>query len=243
MSNDPPTRSEQELLKQKYYEQKDVVSQYDASRFGSPVGAWVKQSEEAAVARLMGELPVRPGSVGLDLPTGTGRMIPLLRQRCARVIAADLSEKMLVEARKHGADEYLLGDASQLPLAAGSVDFILSNRFIFHVDDLHKYFAEAARVLKPQGGFVFDAYNWTPKAWFPGAQRQWGGRMFTHSRRTIEAGARQAGCSVVACHGVFVLPPLLYLLLPLGLVQFLDRAGRALLGGYTTKVYYLLRKD
>lgn len=240
---DPHPRSEQELLKKEFYERPEVVSQYDATRFGSPVGRWIKQSEENAVAHLLTVLGLPPGGTGLDLPTGTGRMIPLLRTRLTRIIAADVSEAMLQEARKHGADEYLLGDAAQLPLAAGRVDFILSNRFLFHVADLQKYFAEAARVLKPGGGFVFDVYNWTPKAWFPGAQRQWGGRMFTHSRRTVEACARAHGCSLIACQGVFALPPVLYLRLPLPVTRLLDRVLTALLAGYTVKVYYLLRKD
>lgn len=241
MPPDPSPNSEQELLKKEFYERPEVVSLYDSSRFGSPVGQWVKQSEEAAIARLMAILSSPPG-VGLDLPTGTGRMIPLLRRHCPRIIAADLSEAMLSEARKYGADEYLLADASQLPLSADSVDFILSSRFIFHVADPKKYFTEVARVLKPGGGFIFDAYNWTPKAWFPGAQRKWGGRMFTHSRDTIEAWAQANGCSLIASEGVFLLPPLLYLQLPFFLVRIIEKLGPHLLGARRTKTYYLLQK-
>lgn len=241
MPPDSSPHSEQELLKKEFYEQPAVVSLYDSSRFGSPVGQWVKQSEENAVARLMAILS--PSfEVGLDLPTGTGRMIPLLRRHCARIIAVDLSEAMLAEARKYRADEYLRADASQLPLAANSVDFILSSRFLFHVADLEKYFTEAARVLKPGGGFIFDAYNWTPKAWFPGAQRKWGGRMFTHSRPTIETCARATGYSIIASESVFVLPPLFYLKLPLFFVRFIEKFGSRFLGTLRIKTYYLLQK-
>ena len=67
--------------------------------------------------------------------------------------------------------------------------------------------------------------------------------MFTHSRRTVETCARAHGCTVIARQGVFALPPLLYLRLPLPVARLIDRVAIGLLAGYSTKVYYLLRKD
>lgn len=52
--------------------------------------------EQEAVEAL---LPEHPGSV-LDLPTGTGRFLPLLTSRCKDVLGVDLSEDMLAEARR-----------------------------------------------------------------------------------------------------------------------------------------------
>lgn len=243
MTDDPPPRqAEQEAIKREYYQRGQVVENYETARFGSPAGQWVKATEENAIEQLLGPGGAAPTGVALDVPVGTGRMIPLLRRHASRVIASDLSAVMLQEARRHAADEYLLADAASLPLAPGSVDLVLSNRFLFHLPVLDKYFQEVARVLKPGGAFVFDVYNWSPKSWIPGPQRKWGGRMATHSRSVITACAQRHRLTVAAQAGVFALPPMLYLRLPLPAARLLDRMSLAMLGGYTSKVYYLLRK-
>jgi SAM-dependent methyltransferase len=51
-------------------------------------------------------------------------------------------------------------DAFDLPLADESVDLVYGNAFVHHLDELDRFFAEVARVLRPGGRAVFmdDAY-------------------------------------------------------------------------------------
>lgn len=235
-------RTAHETLKKEHYELPAVVSAYDQSRFGSPVGQWIKRAEEGEITSLIESLNRPLTGTAVDLPTGTGRMIPLLRRYHARVVAVDLSQAMLGESSRHGADDYLLADAADVPLSSASVDFVLSSRFIFHVHDLGKYMAETARILKPGGNWIFDAYHWTPKAWFPRLQRRWGGQMFTHDEQTVRRLASNHGLELLARRSLFFLPPVLYLRFPLGLVRWIDAAGLRCSGNRAVKSYYLLRK-
>jgi demethylmenaquinone methyltransferase/2-methoxy-6-polyprenyl-1,4-benzoquinol methylase len=50
-------------------------------------------------------LDLRPDSVVLDLPCGTGQSLPFLAPKAARVLAADLSEGMLAQASRRAERE------------------------------------------------------------------------------------------------------------------------------------------
>jgi ubiquinone/menaquinone biosynthesis C-methylase UbiE len=237
------TRPDLKTVKKEYYERPKIVGDYDRWRFGGPSGQWIKQAEENAVAELLETAVLPLDGVGLDVPTGTGRMIPVLRQKLPRVIACDISAPMLQASAKYGADRYLLSDATRLDLSSASVDLVLSSRFYFHYQEIRDYLAEAARVLKPGGYLLFDAYNWTPRTLIPGRQRRLGGRVFTHSRSLIERQAVQCGLSLVATKGVFVITPFVYQYLPLMIVRTIEHFGDFLLKGIKSKTYYLLRKS
>lgn len=238
----PKTTPRQEDIKREHYRQEAVTTDYERVRFGSPGGRWVKSREESIVAELAAGAGLPAGAVALDLPTGTGRMIPVLRPIVSRIIAADASESMLALARAHAADDYLLADAGALPLPAASADLVVCSRFFFHVADPGRYLAEAARVLRPGGAIIFDVYNWTPKAWLPGAQQRLGGRMYEHKPAVIARLAQAHGFTVAATTGVFVLPPLVYRHLPLFVVHFAEWLGRVT-GLPRAKHYYLLRRS
>ena len=83
-----------------------------------------KLSRIAALAGLA------PGAAVLDVGTGTGVMLPLLRAGVGptgRLIALDVAERMAARAReKHGAAAlYLAADALCLPFAPGAFDVIM----------------------------------------------------------------------------------------------------------------------
>ena len=231
------------FLKKSYYERGSVVRDYESSRFGSFSGRWVRAAEEAAINNLLAKARPPKEGVALDLPTGTGRMIPLLRYRFKRVIACDISQSMLMDATRYKADQYLLCDAAAVNLAPGSVDVILSSRFLFHYEDPLPFFIEASRLLRAGGYYIFDAYNWTPRVWIPGSQRWLGGRVFNHSQAVIKANAQAHGFTLIQQHGVFALTPFIYQFLPLFIVRFIESIGAVVLGETKTKTYYLLRKD
>ncbi|WP_444923604.1 malonyl-ACP O-methyltransferase BioC [Microbulbifer sp. DLAB2-AF] len=91
----------------------------------------------------------------VDLGSGTGFGSELLRQHFpeARIIALDLAEDMLRYARieRPQADDYIVADAEQLPLADDSVDLVFSSMALQWCYRLPQLFTELRRVLSPEG--------------------------------------------------------------------------------------------
>jgi ubiquinone/menaquinone biosynthesis C-methylase UbiE len=77
------------------------------------------------------------------------------------VLGVDLSGGMLGRARAAGAWPLLQADATRLPLAAGSVDIVVSRGVLHHLPDVPAALAEWRRVLRP-GGAVVIASEPTP---------------------------------------------------------------------------------
>lgn len=103
----------------------------------------------------------------VDLGAGTGRNLPLLKQRypSARLLAVDIAPAMLKQSRqrmRHGVKrfwpdksvQFLAGDAEALPLARNSVDLLYAN-LALQWCDLTAAFNEIQRVLKPGGLLMF----------------------------------------------------------------------------------------
>ena len=100
--------------------------------------------ERAALRRLLHGID--DVEVALDLPSGTGRLSPVVAEFAERVILADSSEDMLAVARDDLPDlpaEYLQTDAQEIRLADRSVDLVFSHRFLNHIYDP----GERARIL------------------------------------------------------------------------------------------------
>lgn len=78
----------------------------------------------------------------------------------ARVLSIDLSAQMLKSAKKKGRwftkVRELQADATQLPLATGSVDLVFANMLLPWINDPPAFFAEVARVLRVDGLFMFS---------------------------------------------------------------------------------------
>lgn len=79
--------------------------------------------------------PGRPGESVLDVPCGTGRLLPFLRRRGHGVLWADGALAMLRQARDRNGDRVpsLQAHALALPLADRSVDGIVQFRFLHHL--------------------------------------------------------------------------------------------------------------
>jgi malonyl-CoA O-methyltransferase len=112
------------------------------------------------LARL-GEFRFAPRVV-LDLGAGTGRVTRELKRRYPRsqVVALDIAEAMLREARRHLRPwrrfARVCADALRLPLKDGSVDLVFSSLMLQWCQPLDAALAEVRRVLQPGG---FDGYN------------------------------------------------------------------------------------
>jgi SAM-dependent methyltransferase len=108
----------------------------------------------------------------LDVGSGTGLLALAVAPSCAGVWAIDLSPAMIehlrwVLAGKHVENVYpLVASASSLPLDDASVDVVVSNYCFHHLNATvkHEALAEAFRVLRPGGRFVFGdmMFGWSP---------------------------------------------------------------------------------
>jgi len=100
-------------------------------------------------------LHVTAGERLLDLGCGTGRLGMLLAPGHP-VIGLDVSRAMLKEARRRSAGRLRLiqGSAFQLPFRDASFGGAASAFVLRNMNDLHKAFAELARVVAPGGGLA-----------------------------------------------------------------------------------------
>lgn len=103
---------------------------------------------------------LRPGETVVDLGSGGGLDVFLAAQRVGptgRAVGIDLSPDMIARAKRNAANggytnvEFHHAEIEALPLAAASVDCVISNCVLNLVPDKKRAFAEIARVLKPGG--------------------------------------------------------------------------------------------
>jgi SAM-dependent methyltransferase len=75
-----------------------------------------------------------------------------------RVIATDASERQIANAEAHERVEYRVAPAENSGIKSGTVDLIMVAQAL-HWFDLDRFYAEARRVLKPDGVLAASAYN------------------------------------------------------------------------------------
>ena len=105
--------------------------------------------------RLLGR-ELRAGELVLDPGCGTGWQAAGLRRATPglSVVGVDLSAGMLGRARAAGAAPLVQADATRLPLAAGSVDLVVTRGVLHHLPDVVGALADWRRVLRPGGAVV-----------------------------------------------------------------------------------------
>jgi ubiquinone/menaquinone biosynthesis C-methylase UbiE len=101
-----------------------------------------------------------PATRFLEPGVGTGRIALPLVQRGHHYTGLDLSPMMLDQFRRKLAGiaarpDLVLGDATSLPFKAASFDVVLTSELLYHVPDWHRALAEIARVLKPDGNYLY----------------------------------------------------------------------------------------
>jgi len=93
-----------------------------------------------------------------DCATGNGQAAVDLAGRFERVIATDASAAQLEHATPHPKVEYRQAPAEASGLAAGSADLVTVATAV-HWFDFDRFYAEAERVLAPDGAIAVWAYN------------------------------------------------------------------------------------
>lgn len=146
-----------------------LAEKYDATNVMHSFGT-KRSIDRAAVARL----PIRPGSLVLDLATGSGDIAIQIASTHAdtRVVGVDASPAMLrVAARKAGPllsrIELVQGDALALPYPDGHFDGAVISFGLRNLTNLRAGLLEMKRVVKP-GGFICNIDQGHPR-----------GRLFT----------------------------------------------------------------
>ena len=99
---------------------------------------------------------VREDAVVLDLASGTGDFCHLVRERLprAKLIAVDLSQRMVRQAQRRGFGNVVCGDATSLPFPEGSFDCVFIGYGLRNFPDLNKALQEIQRVMRPGGRMV-----------------------------------------------------------------------------------------
>jgi len=98
------------------------------------------------------------GNVVLDLGTGTGVLVPLIRRyKPEKIYACDISDAMLTRLKEHYAyADTLLADARDLTLPDDSIDVIFMNACYPNIVDKRSTFTNISRMMKSGGRMVIS---------------------------------------------------------------------------------------
>ncbi|NLE09571.1 MAG: class I SAM-dependent methyltransferase [Dehalococcoidales bacterium] len=135
--------------------------------FNARADRWDETSTEQDTRKLEAmadRLELKPGSIVLDVGTGTGTFLRHLLKRIGqngRITALDVAEKMLVKAMEKypGANiDYLHADIMDIPVEFEKFDTVVCYSTFPHFEDKPLALKEIYRVMK-SGGRVFVCHT------------------------------------------------------------------------------------
>ncbi len=108
--------------------------------------------------KIVAAATIREGDTVLDVGTGTGILIPLIKNyRPGRVIACDLSEAMLKQLEtNYSGVETIQADVRDLTLQNGVIDVVFINACYPNIADKAGTFTNMARILRPAGRVIIS---------------------------------------------------------------------------------------
>ncbi|MEX1114121.1 MAG: metalloregulator ArsR/SmtB family transcription factor [Akkermansiaceae bacterium] len=154
----PEVAADESALRHLLRKRKDSARAYFdelAGRFGKdyvPGRSW-----KALAEALIKVLNYR---VVADLGAGEGTLAQLLAQRAEKVIAVDLSPKMVEFGQSLAIQnglknlEYRLGDIENPPIEDGSLDLAILSQALHHAEHPQRALDSAFRILKPGGRLI-----------------------------------------------------------------------------------------
>lgn len=128
--------------------------------FNERADIWDETASEKNTAKLekmVKCLKLKPGSIVLDVGTGTGVFLPYLLTSIGKkgqIVALDIAEEMLKKARAKGFVaniDYLQADITEIPLRDEIFDSVVCYSSFPHFRDKPRALAETKRVLKSGG--------------------------------------------------------------------------------------------
>lgn len=122
----------------KHYQSEAVVSHYDRERFESWYGKIAHQGEASALQSVVDKYFEIPGKV-LDIPCGTGRLLPVLFGRGFEVVGGDISDEMVGSCRKRFKKEprasFERVNGEEMHFRDNTFDYLTSYRLMCHLPD------------------------------------------------------------------------------------------------------------
>lgn len=113
--------------------------------------------------QMLAALEQEPFEDMLDVGCGTGAVIELLHRSYpeARYTGIDLTPDMIsvAQAKALSNCSFIVGDAEDLPFEDESFDAVLTSNSFHHYPHPGRFFAEAHRVLKPNGRLILRDYT------------------------------------------------------------------------------------
>jgi SAM-dependent methyltransferase len=95
---------------------------------------------------------IEEGDIVVEVGAGTGNFLALFEDRASSLIAIDLTQGMLREARRVFPNMVpVMADGAQLPLASRTVDLVSCAQMLHHVWEPLPLLKEMRRVVKPRG--------------------------------------------------------------------------------------------
>jgi len=149
-------------------DQSQEHKQLSQERFGRYAQGYVASQTHAAVQELAALIEMadpQPYWLMLDIATGGGHTALAFAPRVQKVIAADLTRKMLLSARAHAKESFApltsrlafhQADAESLPYMKGAFHALTCRIAPHHFPNVPVFFAECQRVLKPGGIMVLQ---------------------------------------------------------------------------------------
>ncbi len=141
----------------------DATRELARQTFAPNAEAYVTSPSHASgddLARLVALAEPQPTDTALDVSTGGGHAALALVPHVARMVASDLTPRMLATARAHltaqGAAnvDYVIADAERLPFLDETFDLVTVRIAPHHYPDAGRAVREMARVLKHGGRLV-----------------------------------------------------------------------------------------
>lgn len=114
------------------------------------------------VVRYEATVQLAKGKIVLDIACGSGYGSALLAKTAKKVIGVDVDKQAVDYAiANYGSKniEFLVGDATSIPLETDSVDVVVTYETIEHIEDYKKFMQEIKRVLKPDGLAIISTPN------------------------------------------------------------------------------------
>ncbi len=135
--------------------------------FNQKAAIWdetVAEKDKAKLERMSRRLDIAPGSVLLDVGTGTGVFLPFLLEKIGpggQIVALDFAEEMLKIAMAKGFKgniDYICADVTSIPRGDGVFDSVVCYSSFPHFQDRPRVLAEINRVTR-SGGRLFICHT------------------------------------------------------------------------------------
>lgn len=135
----------------------ETQAEPEAARLGNPSYVW-RGGQDRRLAII--ERHVRlDGQRVLDLGCGVGEYVRAFARRGAAALGCDVEMARLAEARTRGTTSVVAAAGEALPFRTGSLDVVVLNEVLEHVQDDAATMREVGRVLGPGGTCVIFAPN------------------------------------------------------------------------------------